>query len=283
MDKLGIIDELNKHKAKKCFFVDKCLKEDQYYVAYSGKGKNREYIRLADKGPKEIFFKGERTFPIFQGFVNDKTCVISISAARGTGKGIFCAAIADDYHKLNKSNNIFYVCSTSKDMDENLAKYKFVKDFDLSVLNNYKILDEKVDGEVDENSKDAGKLLDDFSDSLFIFDDVDELSKQVKNKINMLEKICISLGRKRNISVCIISHYETGGNSNRLLIKEVDFYITMNNDVLQTNRLLKEYRNVDLNQFDPSETYLIFNFDYNYVMSNKRIFFYKKAKGKKCL
>ena len=91
----------------------------------------------------------------------------------------------------------------------------------------------------------------------------------------MLEKICISLGRKKGISVCKISHYETNGHESRLLLKEIDYYITMNNDALQSNRLLKNYRKTNLDQFLPEETYLIFNFKYGYCISNKRVFMLK--------
>lgn len=273
MDNLGIIDDLNKHKLKKFLSVDKNINNDDYYIAYTKKPK--EYIKLAHKGKKELYFSNNRPYPIFQGFVDGKTSVIFISASRGTGKGIFGAGIAEDYHKLNPKNNIYYVCSTSKNLDENMKNFKFVKDFDIGELNDFKILTAKPTDEITEENKDAGDLLDRYENSLFIFDDVDELSKNTKQKINMLEKICISLGRKKGISVCKISHYETNGHESRLLLKEIDFYITMNNDALQTNRLLKNYRKTDLTQFLPEETYLIFNFKYGYCISNKRVFMLK--------
>jgi hypothetical protein len=273
MDNLEIIDELNKHKLKKFLQIDKQPKADEYYVAYTKKPK--EYIKLAHTGKKELYFANNRPFPIFQGFVNGKTCVILVSAARGTGKGIFGCGIAEDYHKLNKTNNIYYVCSTGKKLDENMSKLSYVKDFDIGELNNFQILNAKPTEEITDENKDAGDLLDNYKDSLFIFDDVDELSKNVKQKINMLEKICISLGRKKGISVCKISHYETNGHETRLILKELDYYITFNSDVLQTNRLLTNYRKTDLTQFLNEETYLIFNFKYGYCITNKRILMLK--------
>ena len=273
MNNLEIIDELNKHKLKKFLSIDKQPKQDEYYVAYTKKPK--EYIKLAHTGKKEIYLPNNRPFPIFRGFLDGKTSVILVSAARGTGKGIFAAGIAEDYHKLNPTHKIYYVCSTSKNLDENMKNMKFVKDFDIGELNNFKILNAKPTDEITDENKDAGELLENYQNSLFIFDDVDELSKNVKQKINMLEKICISLGRKKGISICKISHYETNGHETRLMLKELDYYITMKDSAVQTNRLLKNYRKTDLNQFLEEETYLIFNFKYGYCITNKRVFMLK--------
>ena len=87
MEKLAIIDELNKHKNKKFLEIDKQIKDDEYYIAYTKKPK--EYIKLANRGKKELYFPNNRPFPIFQGFVDGKTCVILVSGSRGNGKTIF--------------------------------------------------------------------------------------------------------------------------------------------------------------------------------------------------
>lgn len=270
MDKLAIIDDINKHKKKKFLASDKNINNDDYYIAYTKKPK--EYIKLATKGKKELYFANNRPLPIFQGFVDDKTCVILVSGARGNGKSLFGSAIAEDYHKLNPNNKIYLVCSTSKKSDENMSKQKYIQDFDLTSLNDFKILDRKAKDDLTEEDKDAEAIFNVYHDALFIFDDIDNLSKEVQKRLNNFFNLLLELGRKKGVSILKISHFETNGHESRLLMREFDYYVTFNDDALQTNRLLNNYRKTDTHMFMPDETYLIFNFKYGYCLTNKRIF-----------
>lgn len=270
MQNLEVIDKLNKHKNKKYLQVDEKPKKDEYYVGYSGNNKEKLYVRLSEKGAKEI---NGRIFPIFDGFVDGKTSVIFISGARGKGKTIWLSAISDDYHKLNEKNKIYYVCSTKKSEDENLKKMKFVEDFDISELNQFKILDSKIkEDEITEEHKDANVLFKKYNNCLFLFDDIDSLGKEIQKRVNNFFDLLLELGRKKGVSVAKVSHFETNGHVSRLLIRELNYYITFNDDNLQMNRLVNNYKKFDIKRLDPSETYLVINFNMGYVITNKRTF-----------
>jgi adenylate kinase family enzyme len=269
MEKLAIIDEINEDKKKKYLQIDKIPKKDEFYIAYTKDPK--KYIKLAYTGKEELIFKNERPYPIFKGFLDGKTSVIFISGSRGTGKSLFASGIAEDYHKLNKPNKIYLVNSTSKESDENMKHQKYIQDFDIETLNNFKILNSTKKDEIDKEDKDAESIFKMYHDCLFIFDDIDNLNKPTQRKVNIFFNLLLELSRKKNISIVKISHYETNSHESRLLLKELDYYICFNDDKLRTNRLLLFYKNIDVDIFDPSETYLIFNFKYSYCITNKRI------------
>ena len=269
MDKLEIIDFVNKDKGKKFLKIDDQLYQGENYIGYMKTGKKKKYIKLADEGEKEI--KG-RVLPIFSGFIKKPaSAVIMITVKKGTGKTLMGGAIADDYHKLNPKNPIYYICSTSFQNDENLSKMKFIKDFDLSQLNDFKILDDNVD-EINNDSKDADVIFQRFNNCLFLFDDLDSLSKQVSARVNRFRNLLLELSRKRNISVVSISHYETNYAQSRLILRELDYYITFNDENLKMNRLINHYKKIDITKLHDHETYLIINFNLGYIITNERTF-----------
>ena len=104
MNKLQIIDDINKDKSKRFIQIDKELFQGEAYIGYTNNP--RTYIRIADNGLSQI---EKRIFPIFQGFIDGKGTNILITGKRGTGKTIFANAIATDYHKLNPKNKIYYI------------------------------------------------------------------------------------------------------------------------------------------------------------------------------
>ena len=274
MDKLKIIDNLNEHKQKKYLSIDKNINVHDYYISYTKKPK--QYIKLVNSpknGKKILDFPNNRPYPIFQGFVDGETSVILVSGPRGSGKSTFGSVIGEDYHKLNPKNKIYLINSTSKNMDQNMKHQKYIQDFDIGDLNNYPILDKKLQSsEITDENKDANIIFETYHDALFIVDDIDNLgNKEVQHRIDNFINLLMELGRKRGISVLKISHFESNGQKTRLLLKEFNYYITFNNSALQTNRILKHYKKTDMNIFHKDETYLIFNFDYDYVITNKRI------------
>ncbi len=266
MDKLKIIDELNKHKGKKYLEADLEPKEDELYIAYQKKESGTHpkiYVRLADTGKYNQF--NDRVFPIFQGFVNDKTSVILISGSRGSGKTLLGSQIANDYHILNKNNTVWYVCSTSYKNDPNLKNLKYIKDFPLDSLNTFKILDRKIDGEITDEHKNADKIFEKYNNCLFWFDDCDSLNKETQYRIHTFFNLLLELGRKRNIDE------SNGALQSRLLNRELDYYITFNEN-LETNRMLNHYHKFNTKLIRESETYLIFDFKHKYCITNERIF-----------
>lgn len=269
MDKLQIIDEINKDKAKKFLKVDDQIYKNQTYIGYTKDAKkSKKYIRLAEHGLDQY---NHRVFPIFEGFLNKKGSVIYITGKKGTGKTVMLCAIADDYHKLNPQSKIYYCCSTSKNSDENLKHCKFIQDFDLGELNDYSILDDKVDL-IDNESKDADIIFKKYNNCLFLFDDLDSLSKQVEARVNRFRNLLLELGRKRNVSIASVSHYETNFSKSRLMLRELDYYITFNDENLQMNRLINNYKKFNISQLRPSETYIIISFKYSYAITNERAF-----------
>jgi len=269
MEKLEIIDKINIHKGKKFLQVDEKPEEDEMYIAYTTKPKS--YIKLANSGYTTL--KG-RSVPIFQGFVNGQTSVIFESGSRGSGKTLMASIIAEEYKKLNPKNRIWYVCSTSASHDCNLNELSYIKDFDIGSLNEFKILDRKIDGDITEEHKDADAIFKKYNNGLFIFDDIDSLNKETQHRVQSLFNLLLELSRKRGISVLKVSHYESNGSMSRLLNREMDYYICWNQN-LKMNRLLNHYHKFNTNLINDDETYLIFDFKHKYVITNKRIFTYE--------
>ena len=68
-------------------------------------------------------------------------------------------------------------------------------------------------------------LLEDFKDSLVIFDDLEMInSKKLKDKILKLQDSMLCDGRHKNISVCVANHSAANGKETKLIINEARDY-----------------------------------------------------------
>lgn len=189
------------------------------------------YLKNTDKKNLQSKNKETRIEPIIP-YKNIERGVYYITGKSGTGKSLIALrVIAKQYHQLYPKRNIFYCCSTDLKDDQNFEEVKFIKP-----LNPLKIY--SLDMEPEEEKQMIKEFL---SNSLVIFDDLDMAPKKEKAIYSRLQGKLIEVGRKFQISVCIISHLATNAHNTKMILNEIDLYFTFR-DGLESNRLLTHYK-----------------------------------------
>ena len=129
--------------------------------------------------------------------------ILYICGASGSGKSFFARQYCDEYTKLNKKNSIFLFSSIAE--DSSVDKIKNLKRID---IRNPEFLEEELS-------------IDDFENSLIIFDDCDCISdKHIRAKIQALAEMCLETGRHKNISIIFTSHTACNGHQTKKILNE---------------------------------------------------------------
>jgi hypothetical protein len=153
-----------------------------------------------------------------------------ICGASGAGKSWFARGVAENYKKLYPDRDVFLVSKLNE--DETLDNMKGGKPKRINVnslVSNYP------------------KDLEEFRESLIIFDDFDTFSKPFSEAVQKLIDDVASMGRHTVTSMLCISHLITGGNRTRLLLNETHFYVVYPNgcSAKGLNLLLGTYAGLD--------------------------------------
>lgn len=156
-----------------------------------------------------------------------------ISGQSGSGKSYYCYLYADYWKKLNKDKDI-YVFSTIT-QDETLDKIKDLQRIDI----------------LDPEFIESDLPLEEFENSLVVFDDVENISnKKIKKKVYDIMNNILMTGRHLNISVLTTTHNITKGNETKTILAEAHsitlFPKTTGNRTL--NYVLGEYFGLDKQQ-----------------------------------
>jgi hypothetical protein len=158
--------------------------------------------------------------------------IFYISGASGSGKSYFCKGICESYQKLHPDRDIYLISKLSSD----------------ETLDSMKKPAQRLN--IESFLTDPPKL-EEFENSMIIFDDYDTLDQSKKHNLygavlNLIDDVCIQ-GRHYNISCCIISHYNTLGLKTRLLLTESMFYVVypQNTSYHALKYLLKTYAGMD--------------------------------------
>ena len=93
--------------------------------------------------------------------------------------------------------------------------------------------------------------IDDFKDSMIIFDDTDCISdKQIRAKIQSISEMCLETGRHKNISIIYTSHTACNGHNTKKVLNEAHsitlFLRSLGGKALKY--LLESYFGLDKNQ-----------------------------------
>lgn len=130
--------------------------------------------------------------------------VLYIFGQSGSGKSFYVQMYAKNYKVMYPKNPI-YVFSTLADDKEGLDKIKGIKRIKLDA----------------EFINDAIIPTADFSNSLVIFDDVDNISdKKTKAVVWTYLNNMLQTGRHFNISVALTFHVSAGGNQTKMILNE---------------------------------------------------------------
>ena len=129
--------------------------------------------------------------------------ILYICGASGSGKSFFAKQYCEEYTKAHKKNPIYLFSSLPE--DESVDSIKNLKRVNIR----------------DVDFVDEDWSIDDFKDSMIIFDDCDCISdKQVRAKIQSLAEMCLETGRHKSISIIFTSHTACNGHQTKKILNE---------------------------------------------------------------
>jgi len=146
----------------------------------------------------------EVTGPV-QHTPNKKTerSILYVTGQSGSGKSYYTKDYATNYQKMYPKNEV-YLISAVQDVST-IDKIKKLRKIDI-----FKPIFSEVEVPLEE-----------FKDSLVIFDDVDSISnKHLKKKVWQIMSNILTMGRHYNISAIITFHVATAGNETKLILNE---------------------------------------------------------------
>jgi hypothetical protein len=157
---------------------------------------------------------------------------ILIAGKKGLGKSVWASMYAKEYKTMFPENEVYLFCRSANDpaFDE------------MGVEINSKVINSEADLITD--------VMEDFEDSLVIFDDMDNLpSKQQRVKITALMSDIMANGRKLNIYCMYLTHILFNKDQTKGPINECDkFVFFIAGNVKHNRKFLKE--NVGMENFE---------------------------------
>lgn len=181
--------------------------------------------------------------PLIQEGQTDR---IFISGMSGSGKSTWIANYALSYNKLYKTNSIYMF--SKKETDKAID--------DIVDVKRIKINDDILEIDFDIN---------DLSNSLCIFDDIDCFEKKIYDKIKNIRSSILELGRDKRIYMCNVSHQILNYKNTRDLILESNKIVFFpRSGQYQIKRFLKEYCGLDKDKIN-----LIMNINSRWIQLNK--------------
>ena len=175
-------------------------------IVKGGKDKNKILYLHEDASKKgsteEITIADDSVFVPLPYADPEKRLIAYIAGVSGSGKSYMAKQIAENYRKLHPSNGVYLISQLEKDetLDnmEGGAPARISLD---SIVEDFPSIDE-------------------FEDTLIIFDDYDTLPKQYLNVVTrLIDMICIT-GRHTRSSILILSHHLSNFNKTRLQLAE---------------------------------------------------------------
>jgi hypothetical protein len=128
--------------------------------------------------------------------------ILYISGASGSGKSYYASSYIREYVKMFPKNDVFVVSSVDK--DKQLDSIKNVKRIKL-----------------DEKFYDTGFSIDDFKDSMVVYDDTEMIAnKMIQEKISNIMDLILTTGRHTNTFAINTSHVTNGGHRTKLILLE---------------------------------------------------------------
>ena len=150
-----------------------------------------------------------------------------IVGASGSGKSTYVCNYLKQYKKVFKENQIY--CFSALDEDESIDG-----------LDIKRIL-------IDESLIEDPIEIEDFKDSIIIFDDIDVLNPKLKKPVWEILNKALQIGRHHNISVLVTMHLPTNKHETKIILTESQWvvYFPHSGGGRGTKYLLTEYLGLD--------------------------------------
>jgi energy-coupling factor transporter ATP-binding protein EcfA2 len=144
----------------------------------------------------------------------------------GSGKSTYIKKYCQEYKKTYKNREIY--------MFSNLKEDETLKDLKINRI------------KIDEDLIDEPLTVDDFKDSLVLFDDIDVIrSKQIKDAVYQIMNEILETGRHFNVSCVMTVHYPNKPNI-RTMLNECHFFVYFPwGAIKSTHYVLENYLGVD--------------------------------------
>jgi energy-coupling factor transporter ATP-binding protein EcfA2 len=159
---------------------------------------------------------------------NTERQIIYITGASGSGKSTYIAKYCKQYKKAFPDNEIYVFSALNEDESLDVIKPKRI------------IIDERM------ISDPLG--VDDFENSMVIFDDIDVIGdKKLRESVYQLLNALLETGRHTKSSICISNHLPTAGRDTRRVLNEAHSVIWFphSGSGVGTKRLLCDYLGLD--------------------------------------
>jgi len=159
---------------------------------------------------------------------NTERQIMYITGASGSGKSTYIANYCKRYKKAFPNNEIYVFSALGEDKSLDVIKPNRLK--------------------LDERMVTDPLTVDDFKDSMAIFDDIDVIGdKKIRDAVYQVLNALLETGRHTKTSVCISNHLPTAGKDTRRVLNECHcvVYFPHSGSAKALKYLLTEYLGLD--------------------------------------
>ncbi len=164
-------------------------------------------VRKEKQKANRVDLPEDSFFQIVPNTNPEKRDIFYLAGSSGSGKSYLSKSIAENYKKLYPDREVFLISKLTEDevLDKSKAKPRRI-----SVQS---LVDEPVEN------------IDEFKDSLIIFDDVDTFIGKEEKVVQQLIDDIAAMGRHNRTSMIIATHRITNYKRTRLLLNEASHYV----------------------------------------------------------
>jgi hypothetical protein len=205
----------------------------------------RALEQLAEAKGREVVLTGDSVFIPIPPDLDKERFTNYTSGISGAGKSTFVSTLADEYKKLYPENYVYLFSMKKED----------------PVFDEKGIIDRII---IDDDLINEELTLEDFKDSLVIFDDTATLPAKYRDYVDKIKAQLLECGRSQHTSVICTEHLATNGAQTRLVINECTTYTIFPHAVsnkANLERFLKKYCG-----FSATETRKILDLPSRWVM-----------------
>ena len=172
------------------------------HLAIIGKKTLSVVDKPIDDGFKSYKTKGDDTIQQVPDKSKERN-ILYITAPSGSGKSYYTLQYTKEYHKMYPKRNVYLF--SSLDHDDTIDKLKYIKRVKIKT----------------EQFMNTDFTVEDFKDTLLIFDDVDCITdKSQKRKVFNILNLVLQTGRHTKTDVIYTSHLATQGNDTKIILAE---------------------------------------------------------------